>query len=211
MRACCIVGAGEISTELLAESLLRDSFIIAADGGMKALNLIGVPADLFIGDGDSLVTFADMDDINADEIILLPAEKDVTDMQAALDYAISHGYNYVRMFGATGGRFDHYFANIGLLEHAFRRGIHAEIRDAKNLIMIYPGRTIELLRDPEYKYLSILPLDYKISGVSIKGVKYPLKNANLTRSTPLAVSNEIVSERAKIFIRNGRALIVMSR
>ncbi len=42
-------------------------------------------------------------------------EKDETDMELALNWAIDQKPEMIRIFGATGGRLDHMFANIQLL------------------------------------------------------------------------------------------------
>ena len=42
-------------------------------------------------------------------------EKDETDMEHALNWAIEQKPEKIRIFGATGGRIDHMFANIQLL------------------------------------------------------------------------------------------------
>ena len=47
--------------------------------------------------------------------------------------------------------------------------------------------------------------------MEIEGVKYPLKNAKLTRTFQYAVSNEITGNCCFIAVRKGTLLVVESR
>mgnify|MGYP000210964258 CR=1 FL=1 len=49
-------------------------------------------------------------------IQILPERKDVTDTHAAIEYAISKGYDEIELYGVTGGRLDHFFAVMCLPE-----------------------------------------------------------------------------------------------
>ena len=49
------------------------------------------------------------------EIIRLKPEKDDSDTQSAVNYAIGQGTEKITILGATGNRIDHLMANFGLL------------------------------------------------------------------------------------------------
>ena len=70
---------------------------------------------------------------------------------------------------------------------------------------------MELERDDRYRYLSIVPLDRHIEGVTLEGVRYPLTDARLTRGDTLTVSNEFAADRAEFTSRSGRALVIRCR
>ena len=46
-------------------------------------------------------------------------EKNETDMELALNWAVEQKPDLIRIFGATGGRLDHLFANVQLLVQTF--------------------------------------------------------------------------------------------
>lgn len=46
--------------------------------------------------------------------------------------------------------------------------------------------------------------------MTLRGLKYPLTEAELTNTYPLGVSNEFVMEKAEITVRKGMLLIVLS-
>ena len=64
---------------------------------------------------------------------------------------------------------------------------------------------------PRYHYLSLIPLDRKVTGVTLRGTKYPLDRADLTRGDTLSISNEPAGPAAEITIASGRALLIRSQ
>ena len=65
--------------------------------------------------------------------------------------------------------------------------------------------------EPHYHYLSLVPLDRTVSGVTLKGMKYPLERADLTRGDTLSISNEPRQRVMEITITEGRALLIRSQ
>jgi thiamine pyrophosphokinase len=68
-----------------------------------------------------------------------------------------------------------------------------------------------VIRDPNFKYFSLIAADEKVKGVSVEGAKYPLKNKTLSRCVQFAVSNEIVKNAALITVKKGGVYIIESR
>ena len=60
-------------------------------------------------------------------------------------------------------------------------------------------------------YLSLLPFTPQVTGITLKGVKYPLENAILNSGISLGISNEIVDDRAEIMFQDGILLGIESR
>lgn len=184
----------------------RPGLVIAADGGVKCARRAGYEPDLLIGDWDS--GGAPEKDIPS---VTLPAEKDLTDLQAAAEVAMERGY--CRMFFAAclGGRLDQTAANLALLEWVHDRGGEALLLEEGNEARFWDGTRLELERDEGYRFLSILPLDREIIGVTLEGVKYPLDRADLTRGGTLTISNEITADRAVLTAEKGRMLVIRSQ
>ena len=47
-------------------------------------------------------------------------------------------------------------------------------------------------------------------GISVSGVKYPLKDYKMDNLNELGISNEITSDKAKITVKDGTLLIIES-
>ena len=76
-----------------------------------------------------------------------------------------------------------------------RPGRRAIIVDGDNEARLLAEETLRLTNRPPYRYLSLIPLDTRVEGVTLEGVKYPLQNAALTRGDTFTVSNEPAGER----------------
>ena len=86
---------------------------IGVDRGIEVLIDQGINPIYAIGDFDSI---RDENLLSNLKIERLPTRKDVTDTHAALEYAIDKGYDEVDIYGVTGGRLDHFFGAMCLLE-----------------------------------------------------------------------------------------------
>lgn len=93
--------------------------VIAADGGVQCALDAGFTPDIYVGDSDS-----GGHALTGMECIPLPAEKDLTDLQAAYETALNHGAGEIVFTGCTGGRQDHHLSP-GLLETARPMGFTA--------------------------------------------------------------------------------------
>ncbi len=179
-------------------------FIICADKGLVHAQKLKILPNVLIGDFDSYKG----DIPECEEIYKTIPEKDDTDTMLAVKLAIQKRATNIKLYGATGGRFDHTFANIQTLIYAYENNCKMSIHDGKNIITIQ-GKGTEYY--PEYKnwYFSVFSLTEKLYITEMTGVKYPLNNYVLTQNFPLGVSNEI-NDIATITIKNGLALIVRS-
>ena len=180
--------------------------VFCADGGVNAARAAGLAPDFLIGDWDSGGA-----PVSGVPCVSLPAEKDMTDLQAAADWAIRMGAGELLLCGCTGGRLDHTASNLLLLEWIAARGARGLIVDEDNEVRLLDGETLRLPNLPPYRYLSLVPLDRGVTGVTLKNVKYPLENAALTRGDTFSVSNEPAGEEMEISIGAGRVLLIRSQ
>ena len=201
MGVCYIIGAGECKK--LDFTKEKDDLIIAADGGCSYLEKFGIIPDLIIGDFDSLGRIPD-----GQEVIVLNPVKDITDMNAAVDEGIKRGYTEFHLYGACGGRVDHTFANIQLIAQLAQKNIKASVHDDMIITAVCDG----VLRfKPDCKgYISVFSHSDRSEGVTVKGLKYTLDNAQLNNSFPLGVSNEFIGEESIICVKNGTLIVIYS-
>ena len=206
MKAFIFTG-GLIYPENITEKAKAGDLRIAADGGYNNAKRLGVHVDILLGDLDSLGDTA----IDKDtEVIKVPAEKDFTDTQFAVETAIGRGADEIVIIGGLSGRLDHTMSNLSILEDLSVRRVHALITDGNNRVR-FINSTSTLIARSAYKYVSVLLASEKAKGVSIEGCKYPLKNAKLERCLQYAVSNEITGNCALISVRKGSIYIIESR
>ena len=93
--------------------LPQDREYIGVDHGVEELLKQGITPKFAIGDFDPYKIEQTLENLN---IQILPERKDVTDTHAAIDYLLSKSYDEIEIYGATGGRLDHFFAVMCLLE-----------------------------------------------------------------------------------------------
>lgn len=186
--------------------LYPDDFIICADGGRAKAETFGLRPHWYVGDNDSGGTSEGL------PATLLPSEKDVSDLEMAVDQAFALGYHELVLVCCTGGRADHHLANIGLLEQIHRLGGHGVLLDECNEIQFLAPGQYHLKNRPWYKYFGLIPLDAEVTGVTLTGVKYPLDRFTLHRGSTRSISNEILpGQTAEISIESGHVLLIRSQ
>lgn len=197
----------ECVTPDMAQDLAETAdYIIAADGGQNRAREFGLQPDCVIGDFDSTTLDEDFDCI----YITYPAEKDLTDTEAALTHALEKGCRNVILLGGMGGRLDHTMGNIGLLDKYYSSFDHMEFIDGKNRMELLKDSDRTLKRDARYKYFGLVSLNAEASGIDIRGAKYELTGASLERASTLGVSNEFKEDTVEIRVQDGTLLIVRS-
>lgn len=109
-----------------------------------------------------------------------------------------------------GGRIDHTISNIHILKETLDRKIPTRIIDEKNEIELINKET-DIEKDNKYKYISIIPFTDIVTGLTIIGMKYPLRDYTLYKGTTLGVSNEQLEKYAKIQVKTGIIILIKSR
>ena len=206
MRAVIYTG-GTVRTEAITEHPKPDDLSIAADSGYHTAVALGERIDLLLGDFDSI---GDVPRDSGIEIQQVPAEKDYTDTQLAVEIAIDRGATDIIIIGGLSGRLDHTLSTLAILEELHARKIYGTVTDGQSRARYMKSSSTLIARSP-YKYLSIIAADEVVKGVDIEGCKYPLKKATLRRCHQFAVSNEITGNVAFIAVKKGGVYIIESR
>ena len=196
---CFLVGAGAVAPTLRL-SPAPDDLLIAADGGLRAVERMGLTPHLVIGDFDSLGCAP-----THPNTVVLPTEKDDTDMFAALKLGLERGYRRFALYGGTGGRLAHTLANLQLLTHLAQQGCRGFLIGEGTVTTAVYRSTLSF---PAHMsgYLSLFCPGSPARGVTLTGLKYPLTDATLTSDIPLGVSNEFTGAPAHITVREGTLL-----
>ena len=81
--------------------------------------------------------------------------------------------------------------------------------DEHHQIFAVQNCTVNIARG-RWTNISIFSMDRKSEGITLKGLRYPLTDAELTNTYPLGVSNEFISDRAEITVKRGMLLIILN-
>ena len=207
MKAFIYTG-GTILPEGITEHPKAGDLCIAADGGYRNAEKMGVRVDVLLGDFDTLGEPKDVDE--RCEILRVPAEKDFTDTQLAVETALARGADDIVIIGGLGGRLDHTLSNLAILEDLSAKQVFALITDGQNRVR-YLHATSMLIARSGFRYLSLIAATERARGVSVEGCRYPLKNATLSRNVQFAVSNEITGNCALLSLKRGALYVIESR
>ncbi len=200
MKRCVIIGGGEIADpQFLKDNITDGDFVICCDAGYLHAKRSGITPHLIVGDFDS----ADVPDTSV-ETIVLPCEKDDTDSFFAAKEGLKRGFTQFLLIGVTGGRLDHTFAAISIIEFLQNADACGQIIDKTTRIRVCRD-TITV--NAGCRYFSVFANGFA-KGVCISGAKYNLDNAEIYSRYQYGVSNEVVSDFATVTVGQG-TLIVM--
>lgn len=210
---CIIISAGKIDERVPLPCPGERDLVIAADGGLLHCKRLGIRPGLLLGDFDSMDEegrrlIERLEREEPDRVKRLPAEKDDTDTLAAVKEAMERGYRRILLYGGEGGRLDHTMANLQSLLYAKKRGADAQLVGKGSRTFILSGGESVEFAETAKGYLSLFALGEKAEGLSVKGMKYPLEEAELQYDFPLGVSNEFTGRKACIALRKGELLVI---
>ena len=212
MKALVIANGSIKNKEFYHSYVLKDHFdlIICADGGLKNALLLNLTPNVVIGDFDSTEESLLQDAQNKGvEIIRYPVEKDATDTEIVLDYLVERDFFHITMIGCLGDRVDHTLANIALLKKLLAQKVCGRIVDEKNEIYLINGK-IEL-SNRKGSTLSLIPFSEEVEGVTTSGLYYSLNDYKMVQASSYGISNIIIEDSAKVEIKNGELLAIISR
>ncbi|MGN0395424.1 MAG: thiamine diphosphokinase [Coprococcus sp.] len=202
-----IVTGGLVKEQVIDSTLSIYDFdyIIAVDKGIEVCHRADIKPNLIIGDFDSANRSIVQRYKEDCDVITLNPHKDDTDTEAALIYAIEHEASQIIILGATGSRYDHAMANIGLLKKCTDRNIKAYIIDDHNRISMINKDT--RVNKSEYTYISLLPYGGDVCHVALSGFEYDGDDICFELGTSLGISNSIISDYGDISFQNGYLIL----
>lgn len=202
MAKCIVFCAGGF-TQLLSP-IEKDDFIIAADGGLRHTEKLGLIPNAVIGDFDSL-------GYTPENATVFPVEKDDTDSMLAIRQALSLGYKEIHLYGALDGpRLDHTLANLQSLQFLTDRGGVGYLVGERYIATIVQNSTLTFPKEAT-GILSVFCMGQDAESVTLQGLKYELTDGNLSAGFPLGVSNHFIGEKATISAGNGSLLLLYDR
>jgi thiamine pyrophosphokinase len=184
--------------------------LLAADGGTRLALALGLMPSVVIGDLDSLI---DDDrrklDAAGTEIRRYPREKNETDLELALHYAIEAGSRQILLVAALGYRLDQTIGNLALLTDP--RLSTFDVRLDDGLEEAFFTRGCCQVRGAAGEIVSLIPWGGEVGGVVTDGLRWPLQGETLYPYKTRGISNELLGETASVSLKSGSLLIVHSR
>ncbi len=206
-----IFANGSLPDPQAPRRLLREGDLwIAADGGSRHALALGRAPDVVIGDLDSLpVAVRDSLARAGTKILTFPAEKDETDLELALQYAVREGFTAIRILAGLGGRTDQTLANLFLLTDPALENLDVRIDDGREEAFRVGKETAVLGAAGDL--ISLVPVGIPAEGVTTDGLKFPLRGETLIPFRTRGISNQMLGERAAIKVENGVLLCIHTR
>ncbi len=196
-------------TPFLRQMLGHPSLVVAADGGGASTIALGLTPDVLIGDFDSLPSdrLSDLERQGV-PVIRHPRDKDETDGELAILYAVQQGADEIVILGALGGRVDHEIANLLLLTRPELQYREAVIVDGWQAVRLLQGGGTLTIEGQPGDILSLLPIGGDAEGIYTEGLKYRLRGEPLKMGPARGVSNEFTGYEARISLEDGMLWVV---
>lgn len=224
MKHIVILTGGYLNTRFAKAYIKTLSYdrVFAVDKGLEYAEALGIKPDYIVGDFDTVdkMLLKSYEEQIADgklDTLLdkYPVKKDATDTELAILKAIEEKADKITILAATGSRLDHVLANLNLLLKVNQAGIECYIVDEANRVrLLEASRNSHCIirKEEQYgKYVSLIPLEEVVEGLSITGVMYPLQKERIYQGNSLTVSNQIVDEQAEISLDKGRIFVIESK
>ncbi|WP_230852581.1 thiamine diphosphokinase [Acholeplasma laidlawii] len=184
----------------LNQIIKKPAYVIAVDQGLFDAYKQGVFVDLAIGDFDSLSDISLLDKVLYKR---LNPVKDITDTEAALQYALSLNPAHTYILGGIGGsRLEHSYANLLLLFDYD----NVSIMTSESVVVKF---NVGMHKTKFNGYINIFSQNQAV--ISLTGFKYELDTYKLKMFDRLGISNELKDTEGTIKVHSGSILVVYTK
>ena len=201
--------AGGRNPEAKLENTVND-YWIGVDRGVGYLLDRGIAPQRIFGDFDSIDAKHHTFVQSVQQKEVYATQKDETDLELALDWAIRQDPKEIHIYGATGHRLDHELATFGLLYDLVMHTTQIFIKDEQNEMFFLLAGCHKLARDERFRYISFLPYSEMVEALTLEGFQYPLQQRHIKKGRSLTVSNEFCKNVGTISFQKGILLVIKS-
>lgn len=202
-----IIGGGGPPSRAAADALPGGATVIAADSGLDHARALELEVDVAVGDMDSVdqTTLAAATRAGT-RIQRHPEAKDATDLELAVDEALSRRPRRLVVVTGAGDRLDHTLAVVLLLAAPRLAGVTVEgWIGASHLTVV---RQRGALQGAPGDLVTLLPVHGPATGVTTHGLLYPLDDEDIDPGSSRGVSNELSAPHATVQLRAGVVVAV---
>lgn len=203
-RQILLIGNGRpLPANWLRPLAQKAALVVCADGGADRALAAGVYPNVIIGDLDSVSSKARKRCANAQWIAV--ADQNNTDLEKALNWILHQNHSSCMLVGFDGERMDFSVGNL-LVCAAYAKKIALSFAGPGwQLFPLFKTRRFACL--PK-KRVSLIPLT-SCQGITLTGLKYPLKNARVALGTTRTLSNETTGKTFSVAIKKGLLLVYL--
>lgn len=174
--------------------------VCAIDGAYNHFEKNNIVPDLVTGDFDSIHTIP----TNV-EVINTP-DQNYTDFDKALMILKERGFFHIDVYGGSGKEHDHFLGNIST---AIQWQNKLKITFFDDFGMYFFIEKHFKISNVENRTVSLIPLPLA-TNILTKGLKYPLKNEDLTFGERIGTRNKAAENTVEISFESGNLLIYIS-
>ncbi|KEG22107.1 thiamine pyrophosphokinase [Bartonella bacilliformis Peru38] len=207
MKTFTILLDGDISPTDRLRTQIRNSRVIAADGGMRHAALLNVQPELWVGDFDSTnqALLQQYCDVPRE---VFSVEKDATDGDLACKKALSQGAQRIILCGAFGGaRSDHSLLHMTQAIAMTEKGLSVLLTsgDEEGWPIVPQPFSCDL---PDGCLFSLIGFS-DLQGLTMSGVQWPLSEYTVSFGSSLTLSNRVCGTFS-CQLRSGKAILLAS-
>ena len=206
-KKALILAGGDLRVTLAVQTLCRRAdFIVAADGGLRHAERLDIKPNLVVGDFDSatpetLGAFADVPRETHS------ADKDLLDLELAIDRVLEQGITHLHLLGVLGSRFDQSLAAVLIAARHVTEGASVSLHSGVQDVFFLAGPERRTFALPPDSVFSVLSLVAK-STLSLEGAKFRLDQP-LKFGVGLGVSNRTLKEPLTVTLVDGLIALVV--
>ena len=202
-----IIAGGSRPDPLVVNAVPTVAFSVAVDGGADNARAVGIEIDALVGDMDSIsqdcLAAAKAAGVDIDEH---PQAKDETDLELGFRRALAESPDKIVVIGIGGGRVDHQLANVAVLGAEEYRSVAVEALVGSARLTVIRGN--KTLFGALGETVSLLAINGRATGITTKGLQYPLNDEPLDGGSARGVSNVFAATEALVTVEGGALLAV---
>ena len=209
-RAVIFANGNIPDPDAIRKILLPGDAFFAADAGASHILRLGRLPEMVIGDLDSLPeTERKKLQASGVSIVQYPQDKDLTDLELAINKVLEEGYHRILIVAALGGRLDMTLSNLNLMTRPDLQELDVRMDDGIEQLQIVRGKA--LIQGRVGDTISLIPWGGAVEMVTTSGLRWPLTNAHLELFETRTVSNEMLGDQAEIRVGSGCLLCIHRR
>lgn len=193
----------------VAAALTPHDLVFAADSGLHGALALGLKVDAVIGDMDS-VDPTILDEAQSSGVVIerSPRNKDTTDTELALLFAVARGATRIVVVTGGGGRLDHQLGVLNVLLHPGLSATRIEMFwDTAHVVALRGGESTTI-RGRIGEDVGLLAMGGPATGITTSGLRWALNAETLTSHSTRGVSNQLVAAQATISLETGNLFII---
>jgi len=204
-----VVAHGDLPPKACLKALSKASRrLIALDGAADRLIAIGLWPHIILGDLDSISASALKSTPRHGVKIVQIKEQQTSDLEKGLQFCKEQNWKHIAVTGFLGHRLDHSLNAFGVLSRF--RDLEITLITSQSIARVLHGRvTFKCAMQPGQQ-ISLMPLPVA-RGVTLIGVKWPLRNQTLRQTGFVSLSNEATQTAVTMRQTSGCGLFIVQR